>query len=151
MPSSPNADTANTSRPLVALIMGQLCLHSCMAGVRVAAPLLLLNSGHPAWLVGVLLGLFAAAPVLMAACAVVLGMALGSVNPMIMTALHDLTPDDRHGEAIALRSMTINSCSAVMPLVFGFAGSALGAGALFWLMGAAIGAGSSQVRYFGRG
>jgi MFS family permease len=87
---------------------------------------------------------------LMAICAAVLGIALGATNPMIMTALHDLTPDNRHGEAIALRSMTINSCSAVMPLVFGFAGSAIGAGALFWLMGAAIGAGSSQVRHFGR-
>jgi MFS family permease len=34
-----------------------------MAGVRVAAPLLMLNQGHPAWVVGLLLGLFAAAPV----------------------------------------------------------------------------------------
>ena len=55
---------ARFSRPLLALIAGQVCLHSCMAGVRVAAPLLALRSGQPAWAVGVLLGLFAAAPVL---------------------------------------------------------------------------------------
>ena len=52
------------SRPLLALIMGQICLHSCMAGVRVAGPLLALRSGQPTWAVGVLMGLFAAAPVL---------------------------------------------------------------------------------------
>ena len=69
---------------------------------------------------------------------------------MIMTLLHDLTPDGRHGEAIALRSMTINACSAVMPFVFGMAGSAMGASALFWVMGAALGAGSTQARHFGR-
>jgi predicted MFS family arabinose efflux permease len=45
---------------------------------------------------------------LMAMCAVLLGLALGAVQPMIMTTLHHLTPHDRHGEAIALRSMTIN-------------------------------------------
>ncbi len=56
----------------------------------------------------------------------VLGLALGSVQPMIMSTLHHLTPTDRHGEAIALRSMTINLSSTVMPLVFGVAGAALG-------------------------
>ena len=61
---------------------------------------------------------------------------------MIMTTLHQITPHDRHGEAIALRSMTINLSSAVMPLVFGVAGAALGAASLFWVMGAAVAAGS---------
>ena len=70
-----------------------------------------------------------------------LGLALGAVQPMIMTTLHQITPDDRHGEAIALRSMTINFSSAVMPLLFGLAGAALGAASLFWVMGAAVGGG----------
>ncbi len=83
---------------------------------------------------------------LMALCAVTLGLALGSVNPMIMTTLHHLTPSDRHGEAIALRSMTINASSALMPLLFGVAGAAIGAGTLFWVMGVAVGAGSFQAR-----
>ena len=51
------------SRPLLALILGQVFLHACMTGVRVAAPLLMLKQGHPQWAVGLLLGLFAAAPV----------------------------------------------------------------------------------------
>jgi MFS family permease len=87
---------------------------------------------------------------LMGSLAVLLGLALGSVQPMIMTTLHQLTPHERHGEAIALRSMTINFSSASMPLLFGVAGAALGASVLFWLMGAAVAAGSVQARRVGR-
>ena len=64
--------------------------------------------------------------------------ALGSVQPMIMTTLHRLTPQQRHGEALALRSMTINGASALMPLLFGVIGSALGAASLFWMMAVAM-------------
>ncbi len=88
-------------------------------------------------------------PLTMCACAVVLGLALGSVQPMIMSTLHQLTPPDRHGEAIALRSMTINFSSAVMPLAFGVAGAALGAASLFWVMGALVAVGSVQARRLG--
>ena len=83
---------------------------------------------------------------MMGVCAVLLGLALGSVQPMVMTTLHQITPHDRHGEAIALRSMTINFSSAVMPLMFGVAGAALGAASLFWVMGALVAAGSLQAR-----
>ena len=65
---------------------------------------------------------------------------------MIMTALHQLTPRDRHGQAIALRSMTINASSALMPLIFGLLGGAVGAAALFWVMGAGVAAGSWPAR-----
>jgi MFS family permease len=87
-----------------------------------------------------------ASPWVMGACAIVLGMALGAVQPMIMSTLHQLTPEHRHGEAIALRSMTINASSTVMPLLFGVAGSAIGVGGLFWLVGAAVGAGNWAAR-----
>lgn len=83
---------------------------------------------------------------LMGVCAISLGLALGSVQPMILTKLHNLTPPNRHGEAIALRSMTIGLASAAMPLLFGVAGAAVGAAALFWAMGTAVALGSSQVR-----
>jgi MFS family permease len=85
-------------------------------------------------------------PWLMAACAVALGVTLGSVQPMIMSTLHLLTPEHRHGEAIALRSMTINAASTMMPLLFGVAGSAVGVGGLFWLVGAVVGAGNWVAR-----
>lgn len=87
----------------------------------------------------------------MGACAVVLGLALGAVQPMIMSTLHQLTPEHRHGEAIALRSMTINLSSTVMPLGFGLVGATLGASGLFWLMGAIVGAGSWPALSLGTG
>ena len=89
---------------------------------------------------------FAGTPWLMAGCATLLGLALGAVQPMIMSTLHQMTPPDRHGEAIAIRSMTINFSSSVMPLAFGLAGTALGPGAVFWLMGAAVAGGSWAVQ-----
>lgn len=88
---------------------------------------------------------FATTPWGMAACASLLGLALGAVQPMVMSSLHQLTPPHRHGEAIAFRSMTINMSSSVMPLAFGLAGTVIGPGAVFWLMGAAVGGGSWAV------
>ncbi|MFM2402643.1 MAG: hypothetical protein RL223_523 [Pseudomonadota bacterium] len=81
----------------------------------------------------------------MAACAMALGLALGAVQPMVMATLHQLTPAARHGEAIALRSMTINASAAVLPLIFGLAGAGFGVGMLFSIMGLAVGAGSQIV------
>jgi MFS family permease len=87
---------------------------------------------HSAWMMGL--------------CAVCLGLALGSVQPMIMTALHQLTPKESHGQAIALRSMTINTSSALMPLMFGVFGGVLGAASLFWVMAVGVAAGSWPAR-----
>jgi len=67
-----------------------------------------------------------------------------------MTTLHQITPHDRHGEAIALRSMAINLSSALMPLMFGLGGTAIGAAGLFWIMAAAVSAGSVAARRVGR-
>ncbi len=89
---------------------------------------------------------FAKTPWLMCGCATLLGLTLGAVQPMIMSTLHHLTPAHRHGEAIAFRSMAINASSSVMPLAFGVAGSVLGPGVMFWIMGAAVGAGSWVAR-----
>ena len=46
-------------------------------------------------------------------------LALGSVQPMIMSTLHQITPEHRHGEALGLRVMSLNASSVVMPLLFG--------------------------------
>jgi MFS family permease len=88
----------------------------------------------------------ASSPWLMGACALLLGLTLGIVQPMVMSLLHHLTPKARHGEAIALRSMAINAASTVMPLLFGAAGTAIGAGVLFWVMGATLVVGSVPAR-----
>jgi MFS family permease len=73
---------------------------------------------------------------------VLLGFALGSVQPMIMSSLHQMTPHHRHGEALGLRAMAINGSSVVMPLMFGSAGALVGVGAVFWLVGGVVGLGS---------
>ena len=126
---------------------------AAVAAVRFAIPLLAHRVREPTVLRGALLAtaaVFAVYPLTrsaasMAACAAALGLALGAVQPMIMTALHRVTPAHRHGEAIALRSMAINLSSTLMPLAFGLGGSAFGAGALFWGMAAIVAAGSRRV------
>jgi len=144
------------SASAIGLILGVFA--AAVAGVRLIIPFLSHRLREHQVLVGAMLLTtlvfsvypWVHAPWLMAMCAATLGLALGAVNPMIMTTLHHLTPTDRHGEAIALRSMTINSSSALMPLLFGAAGAAIGASTLFWVMGAAVGAGSWQARQVGR-
>jgi MFS family permease len=78
----------------------------------------------------------------MGLCSVLLGLTLGSVQPMIMSTLHQITPHHRHGEALGLRLMSINASSVVMPLLFGTAGALIGVGGVFWIVGALVGAGS---------
>ncbi|MDP1649618.1 MAG: MFS transporter [Rubrivivax sp.] len=97
---------------------------------------------------GVVFALYPLAPNpwFMGLCALLLGITLGSVQPMVMSMLHHLTPDERHGEALALRSMAMNASSTVMPLVFGATGTLLGAAVLFWAVGSAVGAGSWVAR-----
>ena len=128
---------------------------TAVAAIRLAIPLIAHRLREAHVLVGSMLtcaAVFAVYPLahsswVMGCCAVVLGFALGAVQPMVMTTLHQITPSARHGEAIALRSMAINLSSAVMPLAFGLAGATLGASALFWLMGAAVGSGSLAARH----
>jgi hypothetical protein len=65
VPEGPGRAQADFGRVLLALIVGQIGLHATMAGVRMAAPLQALRLGHSAWSVGVLMALYAAAPVLL--------------------------------------------------------------------------------------
>ncbi|GAB4402814.1 MAG: hypothetical protein OHK0048_20990 [Rhodoferax sp.] len=92
-------------------------------------------------------GLFALYPFMhtawgMGLCSVALGLALGSVQPMIMSTLHHITPEARHGEALGLRLMLINASSVAMPTLFGLAGATLGVAVVFWCVGAAVGSGA---------
>lgn len=82
------------------------------------------------------------APLAMGLCSSLLGIALGSVQPMIMSTLHQVTPHARHGEALALRLMTINASSVLMPMLFGMAGAVVGIAGVFWGVGAIVGLGS---------
>lgn len=53
-------------RELLRLISAQVCLHACMAGMRLATPLLALQQGYSAAAVGVLIALFALTQVFLA-------------------------------------------------------------------------------------
>ena len=85
---------------------------------------------------------FAHAAGAMATLSVLLGFALGSVQPMIMSMLHQMTPPHRHGEALGLRAMAINGSSVAMPLLFGSAGAAVGVAYVFWAVGGVVGVAS---------
>jgi len=52
--------------PLLRLIAGQIFLHACMTGMRLATPLMALRDGHSALSVGVLLALFSLTQVFLA-------------------------------------------------------------------------------------
>lgn len=113
-----------------------------VTGVRLLVPLLAERLREQQVLLGAMLmvaAVYAIYPLASSAagmmgCAVLLGLALGSVQPMIMTTLHHLAPPERQGEAIALRSALINLSSATLPLGYGLLGGALGAAGLFRLM-----------------
>ena len=132
------------SATTIGLILGTFTL--AISGVRLLIPLWAHRIREIALLRAAMLGTgavfalypLAQSPWLMGGCAALLGLTLGSVQPMIMSMLHQLTPDGRYGEAIALRSMVMNASSTAMPLLFGVAGAALGAATLFWLLGAAV-------------
>ncbi len=140
------------SASAIGLVLGLFAF--AVAAVRLALPLVAHRLRERQMLVAAMLctaAVFSIYPLmhsvwLMALCAILLGISLGSVQPMIMSTLHHITPPERHGEAIALRSMAINASSTAMPLLFGVVGAALGAGALFWVMAVAVGAGSLEAR-----
>ena len=97
---------------------------------------------------------FAHSPLAMGLCSALVGMAVGCVQPMVMSLLHQVTPSHRHGEAVAMRLLMVNVSSVAMPLLFGAAGGAIGVSSLFWLMGAMVGVGtrlSMSLRRIGRG
>ena len=144
------------SASTIGLILGSFTL--AVTGVRMLVPALAHRIDEVTVLRGAMLGSgtvfvlypWAGTPLLMTGCAVLLGLTLGVAQPLIMTTLHHLTPEGRHGESLAFRSMAINASSTLMPLLFGALGSAVGAAVLFWSVGGAVGAGSWLTRRLAR-
>lgn len=143
------------SASAIGLVFGVFAV--AVAGVRLVIPLVAHRLGTSQVLVGAMLwvaGVYAVYPLMQSAwgigaCAALLGLALGAVQPMVMSTLHHLTPAARHGEAIALRSMLMNGASTATPLLFGAIGAAVGAAPLFWAMAAIVAAGSTAARRLG--
>ena len=136
------------SASVIGSILGAFALAA--AAIRLLMPLLAAHLRE--WkVVGVAMlvtsALFAIYPLMpsalaMGVCSVLLGFALGSVQPMIMSMLHQMTPPARHGEALGLRLMAINASSVLMPMLFGSAGALIGVAGVFWATGAMVGIGA---------
>lgn len=141
------------SATTIGLVLGSFTLS--VTGVRVLIPLVARHMTPAKVLPAAMLATavifaaypWAAHPLAMGGCALLLGVSLGCVQPMLMSVLHHLTPEDLHGQALAFRSMTINASSTLMPLLFGAAGAAVGAAAMFWVVGALVGAGALVARH----
>ena len=63
-----------------------------------------------------------------------LGVALGSVQPMVLSTLHQVAPPDRQGQALALRMLFTNAATIAMPAGFGLLAAVTNSAAPMWLM-----------------
>ncbi len=63
-----------------------------------------------------------------------LGLALGSVQPMVLSMLHQGAPAGRQGQAMALRMLFTNAATIAMPVGFGFLAAATTTAVPMWLM-----------------
>jgi MFS family permease len=97
--------------------------------LRLAMGLATLACALYAWLPGVA-GMVAGSSLL--------GLALGSVQPMVLAMLHQVTPHERHGQALGLRMLFTNAATIVMPLMFGLLAAATLPAAPMWLMGGVV-------------
>ena len=86
----------------------------------------------------------------LAACSFLLGLGLGAAYPNVMSLLHVKSPPGRVGEALGLRHLIMNASHVMLPLVFGAAGSVLGARVVFLLMAAVLVAAGLAARRFSR-
>lgn len=120
------------------------------AAIRVLMPLLAARVQEWAAMAGAMLitsAIFAVYPLMpgawgMGVCSVLLGMALGVVQPMVMSTLHQITPPHQHGQALGLRLMAVTGSSVAIPVLFGSVSALLGSAGVFWFVGAVVGLGS---------
>ena len=133
------------SASVIGTILGAFAIAA--AAIRLLIPLLSERISEWKVVMGAMLGacaLFTAYPFMpnawaMMGCSIALGLVLGSVQPMVMSMIHQITPPHRQGEALGLRMMAINGSSVVMPVLFGSIGTVVGVSALFWAVGAIVG------------
>jgi predicted MFS family arabinose efflux permease len=68
----------------------------------------------------------------------VLGLGLGSAQPVIMSLLYAASPPGRQGEAVGLRTSLLNGSHTLIPLASGAASTAVGMAPVFWLLAAGL-------------
>jgi len=136
------------SASMIGSILGAFAIAA--AAIRVVLPLVASRASERSVILSstlVTAAVFAVYPLLdsawtMGICSVVLGLALGAVQPMVMSMLHQITPHTRHGEALGLRLMTINASSVAMPMLFGSLGALIGITGVFWVVGGVLALGA---------
>jgi len=135
------------SASVIGTILGMFAFAA--AAIRVFLPLLAARVHEWMLIVGAMVAttlIYAVYPFMqhaltMGLCSVLLGFALGMVQPMVMSMLHQITPEHRHGEAVGMRMMVINASSVAMPMLFGAAGAVVGISAVFWTIACSVGGG----------
>ena len=68
----------------------------------------------------------------------VLGLGLGSAQPVIMSLLYAASPPGRQGEAVGLRTSLLNGSHTLIPLASGAASTAVGMLPVFWVLAAGL-------------
>jgi MFS family permease len=144
------------SASVIGTILGGFAMAAAL--IRIVLPALAARVHEWAIIVGAMAAtalIFAVYPLMhtavtMGLCSVLLGLALGCVQPMVMSTLHQITPEHRHGEAVGMRLMVINASSVAMPILSGAFGAMVGIAAVFWTVAVAVGAGT-RVAYGLRG
>lgn len=136
------------SASVIGTILGAFAIAAAV--IRIVLPLIASRASERSVILSstvVTAAVFAIYPLLnspwtMGICSVVLGFALGAVQPMVMSMLHQITPHARHGEALGLRLMTINASSVAMPMLFGSLGALIGIAGVFWVVGGVLALGA---------
>ncbi|MEO8306079.1 MAG: MFS transporter [Betaproteobacteria bacterium] len=81
----------------------------------------------------------------------VLGLGLGSSQPMVLSLLHTHAPPGRLGEAAGVRMSLVNVMAVGVPLALGAVGASVGIGPVFWSVGACLVTGGFVAHRGGRG
>ena len=74
---------------------------------------------------------FFSSPFALAAIAFLLGLGVGSAQPMTMSLLYVLTPAGRIAESFGLQKTVRNTTHLVVPIIFGSVGAAFGVTTVF--------------------
>ncbi len=75
-----------------------------------------------------------------------LGLALGSGQPVVLSMLHANAPPGRVGETVGMRMSLMQTMAVAVPLVFGALGSSIGILPVFWSVGVFLGTGGYYAR-----
>lgn len=127
------------SASVIATVMG--CMAISATVVRVLMPLMVTRAREHLVL-ATSLGLAALAFALypftnsaytMMGCALLLGATVGAVQPLVVIALYQITPEGRQSEALGLRIMTHNASNLVSPTLSASLTTLIGVAPVFWV------------------